>query len=220
MARKKYSIHWEEDVAVSFEVNGVEYQNLEDIPDGKDREKLEAMLNSAEDAEFDAEFADLQKQAEQVNSAHPERIIISVFTGIGILMLAIAVLSSAANILKVNREESAPGRVVEMIERPNYDEEGNRIGEYYLPVVEFVSKDGKYHNVPLSEGSYPPAYEVGEDVTILYEPDTPTDARIRSGGSTALMWILPGITGTLGLAFIGIITLVQRVLFTQDTEAQ
>ena len=55
MAKKKYSINWEDDVAVSFEVDGMQYESLDDVPDESDRRKLEAMMDSASDAEFEAE---------------------------------------------------------------------------------------------------------------------------------------------------------------------
>ena len=51
MAKKKYSINWENDEAVSFEVNGVTYESLDDIPNWKDRDKLSAMMQAVEDDE-------------------------------------------------------------------------------------------------------------------------------------------------------------------------
>ncbi len=218
MAKKKYSINWEDDVAVSFEVNGVEYKSLDDIPDEDDRLKLEAMMDSAADAEFEAEFKKMNEEIQQSGSGSPEKIIVGVFTGVAVLMLLIAGIASVNNILKINREESAPGIVVDMTVRLQYDEEDRDrvIGEAYFPVVEFTAKDGKRRQVQLSEGSFPPAYEVGEKVTVLYEPDRPLDARIKSGGSTALMWILPGITGILGLGFLGAVIAVQKFLFSSD----
>jgi hypothetical protein len=216
MTRKKYSINWEDDVAVSFEVNGMTYESLDDIPDEKDRLKLEAMLNSAEDAEFDAEFAEMSKNVQQVNSTSVENTILGIFTAVAALMLLIAGIASFNNILKINREESAPGRVVEMTKRLEYDDEDRDrvIGEAYYPVVEFTAKDGKRRSVQLSEGSFPPAYEVGDEVTVLYESDHPLSARIKSFGSSALMWILPGITGILGIAFLGAVLAVRKVMLS------
>jgi hypothetical protein len=221
MAKKKYSINWEDDAAVSFEVNGVEYASLDDIPDEKDRLKLEAMMESTFDAEFDAEFTKMDKELEQMKNFPMEKVIVGIFTGIGILMLVIAGVASVSNIRKINREESVPGRVVEMVTRPEYaeDDSSRVIGEYYVPVVVFTDKNGERHQVRLSEGSDPPMYEAGDDVTILYEPEHPLDARIKSAGSTALMWILPGITGTLGIVFIGVVLAVQRLLFPAEDQA-
>lgn len=219
MVKKKYSINWENEVAVSFEVNGVEYKNLEDVPDEPDRLKLEAMMDSAVDADVEAEFENMDKEVQSSANGSPEKIIVGVFTGVAALMLLIAVIASANNILKINREESALGVVVDMTMRLQYDEEDRDrvIGEAYFPIVEFTTKDGKRRRVQLNEGSFPAAYEVGDEVTVLYEPEQPTDARIKSGGSTALMWILPGITGILGIAFLGAVIAVQRFLFSESS---
>jgi hypothetical protein len=220
VAKKKHSINWEDDAAVSFEVNGMQYESIEDVPDEKDRLKLEAMMDSASNTEFDAEFAAMDQQAQPTSNVSPEKIIVGVFTGVAVLMLLIAGIASVNNILKINREESAPGMVVDMTKRLEYDENDSDrvIGEAYFPVVEFTARDGKRRQVQLSEGSFPPSYEVGEKVVVLYEPDHPLTARIKSAGSSALLWILPGITGVLGLAFLGAVVVVQRFLLKDDSK--
>jgi len=222
MAKKKYSINWEDDIAASFEVNGVEYKSLEDVPNEADRLKLEAMLDSPvdqeSDAEFDAEFEKMGNERQQVNGPSIEKIILSIFTGVAVLILLIAGIASVNNILKMGREESAPGRVVEMIERREYVNEQDRVvEEYYYPVVEFVASDGKRRSVQMNEGSSSPSYEIGDEVVVLYEPDHPLDARIKSFGSSALMWILPGITGILGIAFLGAVLVVRRVMSSSES---
>jgi len=218
MAKKKYSINWEDDKAVSFEVNGVEYKNLEDVPDEDDQLKLEAMLNSAEDAEFDAEFEKMGQGVQQTDGTPIENIILPIFTGVAVLMLLIAGIASFNNILKTGREANAAGRIVDMTKQLEYDQNNyNRvIGETYFPVVEFTANDGKRRSVQLSEGSFPPAYEVGDEVTILYEPDHPLNARIKSFASSAGMWILPGITGILGISFLAAVLAVRKVMLPQE----
>ena len=136
------------------------------------------------------------------------------------LMLLIAFVSSASAVLKMSREESAPGRVVEVIERREYLNEQDRIvEEYYYPVVEYVSRDGRFHSVQMTEGSSTPSNEVGDEVTVLYNPDRPLEARIKSFGSSTLMWILPGITGILGLGFLGAVMAVRRLMpSTEDSQ--
>lgn len=218
MASKKYSINWENDEAVSFEVNGVQYQNLEDIPDEADRLKLEAMIDSAEEAEFDAEFEKMNKEVGQIKGPAVEKIILSVFTGISVLMLLIAGIASFSNIMKINREESAPGKVVDVISRREYINEQDRVTQdFFYPVIEYTSNDGKRHHVQLNEGSSSPEYEVGDDVTVLYNPEHPLEARIKSFGSSALMWILPGITGVLGIAFLGAVMAVRKLMPQEDS---
>ena len=226
MARKKFSINWENDEPVSYEVDGVIYESLNDIPDESDREKLTAMIDGSFDQQFEKEFKDLDKEfkkdweAHQKTSASAEKIILGVFSGVAVLMLLIASVSSASAIRKINREESAPGQVVEIIQRREYVNEQDRVvQDYYFPVIEYVSEDGRQHTVHMTEGSSAPQHEVGDEVTVLYNPERPLEARIQSFGSSALMWILPGITGILGLGFLGAVIAVRKLMpSTEDSQ--
>jgi len=222
---KKYSINWENDEPVSYEVDGVAYESLDQIPDEGDRAKLEAMMNASMDQEFDKEVAefdrDLKKEveAQKKTSVQAEKLILGIFSGVAVLMLLIAFGSAASAILKMSKEENAPGRVVEIVKRREYVNEQDRVyQDYYFPVVEFVSADGRRHSVQMSEGSSSPSQEVGDEITVLYNPEHPLDARVKSFGSSALMWVLPGITGVLGLAFLGAVLVVRR--FMPSSESQ
>ena len=62
MAGKKYSIHWENDEPVSFEVDGVLYESIDQVPDEDDREQLTAMMDAALDQQFEKEFKDFDKE--------------------------------------------------------------------------------------------------------------------------------------------------------------
>ena len=133
-------------------------------------------------------------------------------------MLGIAVISSFSVISKISKEESADGRVVDMVVKVQYTTVEGQMEpiaeEYYYPVVEYHSLDGRFHSVQLAEGSTPASYEIGDEVTVLYDPEHPLDARIKSFGSSALMWVLPGITGILGISFLVAVLVVQRYLFS------
>jgi len=215
MAKKKYSINWEDDLPVSFEVNGVQYEKIEDVPDEGDRRKLEAMLNSSLDAEFnDPELEKMMKETQQVDGASAEKLIVRIFTGVAVVMLLVAGISTVSILKKLGREESVPGVVVDVVKQRYVDAETDNVSYYYFPVVEFKARDGKRRTVQLNEGSNPQSHEVGDEVTVLYEPENPNDARIKSFGSSALMWILPSITGLLGAAFLGAVLVVQKYLFT------
>ncbi len=110
---KKYSINWENDEAVSFEVDGVTYNSLDDIPNEKRQEKLAAMMDAAaddeafEDIKFDEkEFEELRKAAEDPTM---ERWVLGGFTAIAVVMLLITAIATFSNIQKIAKEESAPG---------------------------------------------------------------------------------------------------------------
>jgi hypothetical protein len=218
MSKKKYSINWENDEPVSFEVDGVLYESLDQVPDDADREKLTAMMDGSLERQFDKEF-DKEFETHKKDSARAEKLILGIFSGVAALMLLIALISSFSAVSKISREASAPGRVVEMIVRREYVNEQDRIvSEYYYPVVEFTASDGRRRSVQVSEGSQPPSHEVGEEVTVLYDPEHPLDARIKSFGSYALMWILPGITGILGVCFLGAVLVVRSLMSPKETD--
>jgi hypothetical protein len=209
MSKKNYSVNWENEQVVSFEVNGVKYASLSDIPDKRDKRKLKEMMAASAEPDFDEkEWEQTQKESNKA-----EQIILWAFGGVAGLMLLIAVISAGGAISKVAKERSAPGRVVEVVLKREYINEQDRIiQEYYFPVVQFAADDGRRREVQMSEGSDTPAYEKGDEVTVRYNPEHPLEARIDSFGSNALMWILPSITGILGLAFLGAVLAVRWLM--------
>jgi hypothetical protein len=219
--QKKYSINTENGEVQSIEVDGVRYASVDDIPDAADRRKIELLLSDADsapddalsDAEFDAQFEHLEQEAAQVEreTRHIPALITAIFGGIAALMLIIAIISTVFNLRRLSNEVSAPGQVVEMVERRSVDSETREVTYYSYPVITFASADRELHRVQLAEGSWPPAYEVGDRVTVRYEPEHPLDARIQSLSSSILMWLLPGITGLVGVAFLGAVWLVTRL---------
>ncbi|HEX2996771.1 MAG TPA: DUF3592 domain-containing protein [Anaerolineales bacterium] len=216
MPEKKYSINWENDEPVFFEVDGIRYKTLEQVPEEADREKLTAMM----DGTLDREFEDFDKkfEAHRQEAAGVEKLILRIFTGVAAIMLLVAAISAFSAVSKISREETASGRVVDMTMRREYvNEEDRVIQEYYYPVVEFTASDGRLRSVQMSEGSWPPSYEVGDEVTVRYDPDHPLVARIESLGSNAMMWILPGITGILGFGFLVAVLAVRKFMPSPET---
>ena len=214
MPKKKYSINWENDEAQSFEVNGVTYESLDDVPDWKDRDKLAAMLHASSDDEevkFDEkEFEELRKAAENPSM---ERWVLGGFSAIAVIMLLVTIVSIFSNIQKILKEESVPGVVVDVVKRRELiNEENDIVRDFYYPVIEFVPSDGHKRSLQVNEGSDSPFYERGDEITVLYDPEHPLDARIKSASSNALMWVLPSITGILGIAFAGAVLVVKKVM--------
>lgn len=220
MEKKKYSINWEDDEPVSFEVDGVEYDNIEDIPDEADRLKIEAMVDGSLEQEFDREFKRVFEEASR-SKFNPEKIILGVFSAVAVLMFLIAAISSVNVIRRTSREVSAPGRVVEIVMRREYINQQDRIvQEYYFPVIEFTSSDGREHSIQSTEGSSPPSYAVGDQVIVLYDPQNPAEVRIKSFGSSALNWLLPAITGVIGLGFLVAVLAVRRFMDPEKSEEE
>lgn len=61
-------------------------------------------------------------------------------------------------------------------------------GTVYRPEVTFTDKKGQQHTHYSGVGSYPPSYEVGEHVPIIYNSDDPKDATVDS---FLALWMLP-----------------------------
>jgi hypothetical protein len=73
-------------------------------------------------------------------------------------------------------------------------------GIVYKSVVEFSGRDGDLHRFLSSIASYPPAYDKGEYVEVIYSPGEPEAARINVFFE---LWGKPVISLFIGLAFFG-----------------
>jgi hypothetical protein len=93
----------------------------------------------------------------------------------------------------------AEGVVVDLIESTDSD------GTTYAPVVAFKTEGGRNFEFHSNFYSSPPAYEVGQKVTVLYPPDRPDEAQIKGAGN--LLMIIFGVVGgielLIGLFFAG-----------------
>lgn len=197
---KHYSVNWKDGELASIEVDGVEYASLEDIPDEDDRTQIELMMMG--------EVGKLM--VEQPSSGDGmTKVVLGIFLSVGALMLVIFAISAFDALRAGSREQSAEGRVIELVTRR--DEYGN---EYFYPVVEYYLPDGSLRRVQIPQGSWPAAYQSGEIVTLRYDPQRPLEARIATAGS-ADRWILPGVTGFLGVIFIVVALLVGKLFNVQ-----
>ena len=141
----------------------------------------------------------------------PPNIIVVIFLAVAVLMLAIAAVSVVSSGRALARERTAAGSVVDTAIRQASD--GTL---YYRPVVVLILPDGAQRTLQLTEESTAPVYQVDEAVTIAYDPDRPDIARIKTAASTAAMWILPLITGILGVAFLAATLFARWVLRSGD----
>lgn len=70
----------------------------------------------------------------------------------------------------------------------------------YLPVVVFKTPQDLTYTITSKTASRPPAYEIGEQVTVLYLPKRPNDAKIKSFWE---IWIPSLICLLIGLFISG-----------------
>jgi hypothetical protein len=73
--------------------------------------------------------------------------------------------------------------------------------EHFFPHFTFSKSDGTVVEVESSAGSNPPAFEVGEQVPILYQVNDPHNARIATTFQTHAFSILFGIVGVVFVIF-------------------
>ena len=217
---KKYSFQMEDDRVISVEVDGVSYPSPEDIPNPQDRQKLRTMIARAAEAgseeetdeaferQFQSDLRELEKQ-----SATLPRLLGGIFLAIAVIALAVCAYSAYGAWQTARREVSAPGRVVDLVERSSRDSKTGAVTVFSYPVVEFTASNGQAQKVQTSEGSYPPAYSAGDAVTVLYDPQQPREARIKSFSSDLMLWLLPIITGVVGTAFGGVALAVLKMAF-------
>ncbi len=134
-------------------------------------------------------------------------LLFRIFLAVGVLFLALSAAFAVNNLRGRAGTLIVPGQVVSVVTRRSSDET-----LYYYPVVEFITADGELQVFESSTGSWPASYEIGDVVTVLYNPDTPAASRIKSTAGTAMEWFPAVILGILGAGFAGFALLVRKFL--------
>jgi hypothetical protein len=64
-------------------------------------------------------------------------------------------------------------------------------GDLYCPVLEFMTRDGRHVRAPMRLGTKPALAQVGDQVTVAYNPLNPEEAEIEGKGwvQVALLWL-------------------------------
>jgi Protein of unknown function (DUF3592) len=124
-------------------------------------------------------------------------LIFGLFLAIGLAFSGISLWAIRDTQAFVARAATAQGEVTGLeYGRDNSSSSSSR-GVYY-PVVKFRTATGEAHTFRSNSGSSPPSYRVGEAVSVLYDPASPFDARIKGFFS---LWLLAFIFGVIGSVF-------------------
>ncbi len=125
---------------------------------------------------------------------HAPRMLVAGFWTVLLGVVGLAFLGYGLwSLSKALDAESDGVQVAGLVIRNNYD------GEVYYPVVEFHTTDGKEVQFIGSTGASPADYQEGDAVTILYPPQHPDQAMIRSFQG---LWLRPVACGPIGLILI------------------
>jgi hypothetical protein len=111
---------------------------------------------------------------------------------VGVLIIAWGANSWWSTSRFAARALSAPGEVIEL--KVHHDSEDN--SNTYSPVFRYTLPNGRQITLESGVRTYPPAYQVGERVQVLYEPDDPAEAKISGFWS---LWGPAVALGVLGL---------------------
>ena len=95
---------------------------------------------------------------------------------LGLIFFAVGVGLTFQQYLLRQDALQAQGTVISLAE--SCDDEGCT----YRPIVRFTAQNGREEFYNSMYGSSPPAYEVGEIVTLFYQPDNPQKAFIQGEG--------------------------------------
>lgn len=114
------------------------------------------------------------------------------FIFLGSVLLIVSAVVFVHSLHFVHAAAKTHGTVIRMERRE--DEHG---AGTYAPVFTFHDGQQTEHTVYSSMSSYPPSYQVGEQVGVLYDPHNPNNAEINSFFSK---WGLSLIAGALSVS--------------------
>jgi len=123
-------------------------------------------------------------------------VAFGVFLAAGLGLLAGSGYSFLHTRAAISGAIPADGTVVDLI--ASTDSDGDTM---YYPRVRFRTGTGDVEEFVGGVGSKPAAFDVGEGVKVLYDPERPGDARIDTFFQ---LWFLPLLLGGMGIIFAGI----------------
>jgi uncharacterized protein DUF3592 len=113
--------------------------------------------------------------------------VLAFLLGLGMLGAAYLAIATRRDVATAAR---ADGTVIELIESRDADSQS------FHPRVRFITAKGESVEFTSSVGSNPAGFDIGEHVTVLYDPSDPQGARIDS---FVQLWFVPLFLGGFGL---------------------
>lgn len=115
---------------------------------------------------------------------------------VGFVLIGGALLKIIGNWLFLRLAQTADGTVVGFKTARSSDRH-----TVYLPVVEFANRANRRFQITGSVAANPPAYRIGDRVTVRFPPKNPRGGRIQSFWE---LWIVPTICCAVGLTLLGL----------------
>ena len=117
----------------------------------------------------------------------------SLFGGVGVLLLAIAILLLIRTRAFLRRAHDAKAIVIRLVRKVDGRE------ETWAPVYQFRTRDGQTIEVEDTLSNYPPLFVENQVVDVLYDPAAPHDARAKKS-----LHHLTLILGGWGVLLLGV----------------
>ncbi len=134
------------------------------------------------------------------------RIIACVLLAVGALFLLGSAWSYSNSQEKLNTWMRTTGTIVELV----HNSGGSDGSSTYCPRFTFVSDDGHQHSVTSTTGSNPPAFQVGQEVEVLYSPEKPAEAEINSFLELYFLCCALGFFGLVDVLLGGVLLVAAR----------
>jgi Protein of unknown function (DUF3592) len=115
----------------------------------------------------------------------------------GFVLLGLAAFFTWRTSNFIQRSQAAAGIVTALKPVTRTDSDSNS-DITYAPVFSFKAADGKAYSVTSHASSDPPGFDVGDEVTVLYDPSNPQQARIDTFWQ---LWAVPVVLGSIGTFF-------------------
>lgn len=117
------------------------------------------------------------------------KIFVLIFGGIGACLLGIAALMYFNEQSFLDRAEHATGTVVDL----------DRSDGAFCPVIDFTTRDGQQVRYFGNVCTSPPAYDLGDQVELLYDPENIKNVQMNGFWS---QYVGEVVLGAIGLPFL------------------
>lgn len=116
--------------------------------------------------------------------------------GAGLLVVSTALVWRTSTFIRSSR--TAPGRVVDLEWRNGSGRSKTSGG--YATVFVFTDGSGQAHTVRTKSAYDPLTHRIGSAIEVLFQPENPEDAKIRSFRT---LWLIPVALAGAGVGFAG-----------------
>jgi hypothetical protein len=132
------------------------------------------------------------------------RAVALVFVIVGMVMLATAGFLTFSTLRFLDRSVHVQGTITALvpITHSNDNQNSGNAQTTYAPQFSFTTTGGEAVTVTSHNSSNPAAFDVGESVSVLYDPGDAEQARIDSFWQ---LWAASIILGGIGTVFLGIV---------------